>query len=164
MGTFSKSFASLGGFIAGDFETINFIKHNARSLLFSASIPPASAATVIAALKIIKEEPERIDQLWENTLYAQNKLRELGFDIGNTQSPVIPIKIGSDMETFLYFKMLLENNVFINCVIPPAVKEGSSLLRFSLMATHTKEQIDQAIDALVKCKVYFEKQPVINQA
>lgn len=163
MGTFSKSFASLGGFIAGDFETINFIKHNARSLLFSASIPPASAATVIAALEIMKEEPERIDQLWKNTLYAQNKLRENGFDIGNTQSPVIPIKIGSDMETFLHFKMLLENGVFINCVIPPAVKEGSSLLRFSLMATHTKEQIDQAIDALVKCKIYFEKQPVTNQ-
>jgi 8-amino-7-oxononanoate synthase len=163
MGTFSKSFASLGGFIAGDFETINYIKHNARSLLFSAGIPPASAATVIAALKIIKEEPGRIDQLWKNTLYAQNKLRENGFDIGNTQSPVIPIMIGGDIETFLFFNKLLEDGVFINCVVPPAVKKGSSLLRFSLMATHTKEQIDKAIDALVKCKLYFEKQLVINQ-
>jgi len=162
MGTFSKSLASLGGFIASDFETINFIKHNARSLLFSASIPPASAATVISALELIKEEPERIQNLWDNTHYAQKKLKDNGFDIGNSESPIIPIKIGNDIETFLYFKTLLDNGVFINCVIPPAVKEGSSLLRFSVMATHTKKQIDKAVDILVECKSHYEKQ-YINQ-
>lgn len=156
MGTFSKSFASLGGFIASDSSTINYVKHHARSLLFSASIPPACAASVIAALEIMKSEPERIDKLWDNTRYAQNALLQEGFDIGNTVSPILPIKIGDDMETFAYFAYLLKKGYFINCVIPPAVKNGSSLLRFSLMSTHTHEQIDRVINELVRCRTLIK--------
>lgn len=152
MGTFSKSLASLGGFIASDFDTINFIKHNSRSLLFSASIPPAAAATVSIALDIIKEEPERIHQLWENTLYAKKCLLNEGFNIGNSTTPIIPIHVGEDLGAYQYFTLLLKNGVFVNPVVHPAVEKGNALLRFSLMATHTKEQINRAVESLVKCR------------
>ncbi len=152
MGTFSKSLASLGGFIAGDFETVNYIKHNARSLLFSAGIPPASAATVLKALEIIKREPERISRLWENTNYASECLIQESFLIGESTTPIIPIFIGDDNKTYQYGTMLLEHGVYVNPVVSPGVEKGKAILRFSLMATHTKEQIDIAIDTLVKCR------------
>ena len=156
MGTFSKSFASIGGFLAGDFDIINYIRHNARSLLFSAGIPPASAATVLKALEIIKNEPERIKNLWENTNYASECLVQEGFDIGESTTPIIPILIGEDIKTFQYATMLLENGVYVNPVVAPGVEKGKAILRFSLMTTHTKKQIDKAIDVLVKTHEYIK--------
>ena len=150
MGTFSKSLASIGGFIAADNDTINFLKHNARSLIFSASIAPANAASVIAALDLIKEEPERITKLWDNTHYAMEGLRNAGFDIGHTVTPIIPIYVRDDFKTFKLTKMLLEEGVFVNPVVSPAVASTSSLIRYSLMSTHTKDQIQESIDKITK--------------
>ncbi|RBQ09037.1 serine palmitoyltransferase [Pedobacter miscanthi] len=148
MGTFSKSLASLGGFIAGSTETIEFIKHRARSLMFSASMPPASVASVIAALDIIESEPERIDKLWDNTNYAKKLLTEAGFDIGHGNSPIIPVYIRDNTKTFMITNILQQNGVFVNPVVSPAVPSDSSLIRFSLMATHSFEQIETAIAQL----------------
>src|SRR5215217_3437199 len=148
MGTFSKSLASLGGFIAGSEETIEFVKHRARSLMFSASMPPAAVASVIAALDIIESEPERIDQLWANTNYAKKLLLEAGFDIGHTDSPIIPVYIRDNDKTFLITNVLSNNGIFVNPVVSPAVPSDSSLIRFSLMATHTFAQIEEAIEKL----------------
>ncbi len=145
MGTFSKSLASIGGFIAADFEYINFLQHNARSLIFSASIAPSNAASVIAALDLIQEEPERIEKLWDNTRYAHKLLTDLGFDIGLSESPIIPIYIRDLEKTFILTKTLLENGVFVNPVMTPAVAPEDSLLRFSLMATHSRAQIEEAV-------------------
>jgi 7-keto-8-aminopelargonate synthetase-like enzyme len=156
MGTFSKSFASLGGFVAGDFETLNYIRHNARSLLFSAGIPPASAATVLKALEIIKNEPERIEMLWENTNYASQCLVQEGFFIGESVTPIIPIFIGEEIKTYQYATMLLENGVYVNPIVHPGVDKGKAILRFSLMTTHTKKQIDIAIDKFVTCRKLIE--------
>lgn len=148
MGTFSKSLASLGGFIAGTEETIEFVKHRARSLMFSASMPPAAVASVIAALDIIESEPERIDKLWANTNYAKKLLVEAGFDIGHTDSPIIPVYIRDNDKTFMVTNILSNNGIFVNPVVSPAVPSDSSLIRFSLMATHTFEQIEEAITKL----------------
>jgi len=150
MGTFSKSLASLGGFAAGSRETIEYLKHKARSLVFSASMPPASVASVIAALEIIQSEPERIEQLWANTRYAMQLLQENGFDTGVTESPIIPVYVRDNHKTFLLTKMLQEDGVFVNPVVSPAVPSDASLIRFSLMATHTFAQIEEAIDKLSK--------------
>jgi 7-keto-8-aminopelargonate synthetase-like enzyme len=150
MGTFSKSLASLGGFAAGDDATIDYLKHKARSLLFSASMPPASAASVIAALEIIQSEPEHIERLWANTDYAMTLLKEEGFDLGPTESPIIPIYVRDNYKTFLLTKMLQEEGIFVNPVVSPAVPSDSSLIRFSLMATHTFSQIDEAVEKLAK--------------
>jgi len=150
MGTFSKSLASLGGFIAADFETIDFLKHRARALMFSASMPPASVAAVIAALEIIQSEPERIARLWDNTNYAMKLLLEEGFDLGPTESPILPIYVRDNMKTFLVTKYLQDDGIFVNPVVSPAVPSDSSLLRFSLMATHTFAQIDEAVDKIAK--------------
>ncbi|MFC1222905.1 aminotransferase class I/II-fold pyridoxal phosphate-dependent enzyme [Pedobacter sp. BG31] len=148
MGTFSKSLASLGGFIAGNTETIEYIKHRARSLMFSASMPPSAVASVIAALDIIESEPERIDQLWANTEYAKKLLLDAGFDIGHSNSPIIPIYIRDNTKTFMITNILQQNGVFVNPVVSPAVPSDSSLIRFSLMATHTFDQIESAIAKL----------------
>ena len=148
MGTFSKSLASIGGFVAGSNDAMNFLKHNARSLIFSASIAPANAASVIAALDLIQEEPERIQQVWDNTNYALKMLKEAGFDTGHTETPIIPIFIRDDFKTFQITKMLLEEGVFVNPVVSPAVASTESLLRFSLMSTHTKSQIEQGIEKI----------------
>ncbi len=150
MGTFSKSLASIGGFIASDNETINFLKHNSRSLIFSASIAPASAASALAALEIIQQEPERIETLWKHTHYAINKFRELGFDIGITETPIIPVYVREDAKTFMFTKMLMNEGIFVNPVVSPAVPSDSTLIRFSLMATHTREQIDRALDTMYR--------------
>jgi len=150
MGTFSKSFASLGGFIAADYTTIDYLKHRARSLMFSASMPPASVASVIAALDIIESEPERIQRLWDNTNYAMKLLLDEGFDLGPTESPILPIYIRDNAKTFMVTKYLQDAGVFVNPVVSPAVPSDSSLLRFSLMATHTFAQIDEAVDKIAK--------------
>jgi 8-amino-7-oxononanoate synthase len=150
MGTFSKSLAALGGFIASDFETINYIKHHSRTLIFSASATPASAAAVIAALEIIKSEPERIEHLWDVTHYAIDNFRKLGFDIGNTVTPIIPLYIRDNLKTLTITRMLLDEGIFVNPVVAPAVDKDNTLIRFSLMATHTKEQVDVALEKFEK--------------
>ncbi|MFZ1787870.1 MAG: aminotransferase class I/II-fold pyridoxal phosphate-dependent enzyme, partial [Saprospiraceae bacterium] len=151
MGTFSKSLAAIGGFIAADNDTINYLKHNARSLIFSASIAPSNAASVIAALDIMQEEPERIQKLWDNTNYALKLLKQAGFDTGHTETPIIPIFIRDDSATFMLTKMLLDEGVFVNPVVSPAVASSSSLIRFSLMATHEFKQIEEAVEKLERC-------------
>lgn len=149
MGTFSKSMASLGGFVAGNETTINFIKHHARSLIFSASMPPSAVACVIAALDILETEPERMAKLWRNTAYAKQLLIAAGFEIGNTDSPIIPIYIRDNEKTFWLTKILHENGIFVNPVVSPAVPAHMSLIRFSLMATHSFEQIEIAVDQIM---------------
>ena len=150
MGTFSKSFASLGGFIAADKEVINYIKHNSRSLIFSASMTPASVATVLKAIEITETEPERIEKLWENTNYALDGFKSMGFNTGKSESPIIPLFIGDDVKALTLTQMLLEDGVFINPVVYPAVPKEDSLIRYSLMATHTKEQVDISIEKIFK--------------
>ena len=150
IGTFSKSLASLGGYVATDTKVIEHIKHTARSLIFSASPTPASVASASASLDIMQNEPWRMEALWDNTRFAAVYLQELGFDIGATESPIIPIYIRDDYKTYQMTKRLLEEGVFVNPVVTPAVRSDSSLIRFSLMATHTYEQIEIAIKKIHK--------------
>lgn len=150
MSTFSKSFASLGGFVAGDENTIHYIKHNARSLIFSASIPPSNAAAALAALHIMKEQPELGHRVCEIAARMRDGFKGLGFNIGNSVTPVIPIIIGDNERTFLMWKMLFDNGVFVNPVISPAVSPGHQLLRTSYMATHTDEQMDKVLSIFEK--------------
>jgi 8-amino-7-oxononanoate synthase len=156
MGTFSKSLASLGGFIASTKQIINHLKHHARPLIFSASIPPAAAAAALAALEIMKNEPERIEKLWANTNYMKMGLAENGFDMGTSASPIIPIFIRDDHKTFLFTRRLMDEGVFVNPVVSPAVPGNSSLIRLSMMATHTTKQIDFALDKIIKVSNEFE--------
>lgn len=151
MGTFSKSLASIGGFVAADAETINWMKHNSRSYIFSASISPAATAAAMAAFDIMVSEPWRQDNLWKVTNHALNGFRQLGFEIGNTETPIIPLFVRDNEKTFTVTKMLLDEGVFVNPVISPAVAPDDTLIRISLMATHTTEQIDYAIDKIYKC-------------
>jgi 8-amino-7-oxononanoate synthase len=148
VGTFSKSLASLGGFVAADRDMINYLKHNSRALIFSASMTPAAAASALAALEIIRAEPERIDKLWQNTHYAMDLLRSAGFEIGHTESPILPIYIRDDLKTFQFARMMADDGVFVNPVVSPAVRSTDSLIRFSLMATHSFEQIDRAVEIM----------------
>ncbi len=150
MGTFSKSFASLGGFIAADNAIINYLRHTSRSYIFSASCTPASTAAAAASLDIMLSEPERLAKLWELTNYALKNFKDLGFEIGNTSTPIIPLFIRDNQKTFMITSELFEDGVFVNPVVAPAVAPKDTLLRFSLMATHTKEQIDYAIEKLHK--------------
>ncbi len=150
MGTFSKSLASIGGFVAADKCIINWLRHNARTYIFSASDTPAATAAAMEALHIIQSEPERIKALWEVTNYALDRFRENGFEIGDTQSPIIPLYVRDTDKTFLVTKLAFEEGVFINPVIPPACAPQDTLVRFALMATHTKEQVDLAVEKLVK--------------
>jgi len=146
MGTFSKSFASVGGFIAGQKEVIDYLQHISRSMIFSASLPPSAVATVLAALEIIQAEPERREHLWEIAHYMMDGYRKLGFDIGGTETPVIPVIIGDNMKTFLFWRALYEDGVYSNPVVSPAVPEKSSRLRTSYMASHTFEQMDTVLE------------------
>jgi len=150
MGTFSKSLASLGGFIASKKAVIHYLRHHARSLIFSASIPPSSAAAALAALAILKSEPERLKKLWDNTNYMKGELANHGFDIGVSASPIIPIFIRNDHKTFLFTKKLMDEGVFVNPVVSPGVPCDSSLIRLSMMATHSREQIDFALEKIIK--------------
>ena len=153
MGTFSKSFASLGGFIAADKEVINFIKHNSRSLIFSASMTPASAATVLASIEIMENEPERIKHLWDITHYALQGFKSAGFDTGKSETPIIPLFIRDDIKSLQLTQMLLADGVFVNPVVSPAVPKEDCLIRYSLMATHTKKagrNLDRKITKVAK--------------
>lgn len=150
MGTFSKSLASIGGFIASDFDTINWLRHTSRTYIFSASNSPAATAAALEALHILQKEPERIEHLWDVTNYALKCFREEGFEIGDTESPIIPLYVHDVDKTFLVTKLAYDAGVFINPVIPPACAPQDTLVRFALMATHTKDQVDQAIEILKK--------------
>lgn len=150
MGTFSKSFGSLGGFIASDADTINYLKHNARSLIFSASMPPSNVAAVSRAIDIMLDEPERIQHLWDVSNYARKQFQERGFDTGRSETPIIPLFVRNSEKAFWLCSRLLEDGVFVTPVIAPAVPEDDVLIRFALMATHTYEQVDEAIDKITK--------------
>lgn len=146
MGTFSKSFGALGGFVAGDEDVIHYIKHHARSLIFSASITPASAAAVLAALDVIESEPERHANLWRNVHRMSGELRRLGFDTLNSETPVIPVLAGDDLTTFKLWRELFDRGVYTNPVIPPAVPQDHGLIRTSYMSTHTDEHLDRVLE------------------
>jgi 8-amino-7-oxononanoate synthase len=148
MGTFSKSLASIGGFVAGSFPVINYLRHNARTNIFSASITPAATAAASAALDILKAEPERVKRLWELTDYAINQFRDRGFELGPTSTPILPLYVRDNDKTFLITKILFEEGIFVNPVVPPAVAPNDTLIRYSLMATHTYEQIDRSIECI----------------
>lgn len=150
MTTFSKSLAAIGGVVAGPEPVIHYLKHHARTLIFSASMPPASVATVLAALEVIEEEPERREALWRNTRRMQEGLKNLGYDIGKSETPIIPVLIGDLGEMVVLWKALFDAGVFTNSVIPPAVPDHSCRLRLSVMATHTNEQIDFVLDAFTR--------------
>ncbi len=145
MGTFSKSFASIGGFIAGTAEAVHYIQHNARSLIFSAALPAANVVAVLTALEIIKTEPERIDRLWENATYMRDGLREMGYDVGPSNTPIVPVIIGDDFRTMVAWHALINEGVYTNPVGPPGVPPNQSLLRTSYMATHQREHLDRAL-------------------
>jgi 8-amino-7-oxononanoate synthase len=147
MGTFSKSLAAVGGFVAGERAVIDFIKHKARSLIFSASPPPASVASVIKAIEIIEREPERRQRLWDNTRYMKHEFTTMGFDTGASASPVIPLVVGEDLTAFKMTVRLQEEGVFANPVVSPAVPEGRAMMRTSYMATHTRDHLDRALEA-----------------
>jgi 7-keto-8-aminopelargonate synthetase-like enzyme len=151
MSTFSKSFASLGGFIAGEEQVVHYIKHHARSLIFSASIPAANAAAALAALKIMRTEPEHVERLTAIGDRMRRELRSMGFNIGETVSPIIPIFVGDNPKTLLTWKALFDAGVFVNPILSPAVPVGQELLRTSYMASHTDEQLDRVLDTY--CKV-----------
>ena len=150
MGTFSKSFASLGGFIATDKEITNFLRHHSRSYIFTASIAPGSVAAVNASLDIMLSEPERMKHLWDITNFALKSFREMGCEIGNTSTPIIPLFIRDDYKTFQVTHDLLEEGVFVNPVVSPAVAPKDTLIRYSLMATHTQEQVERSLEAIEK--------------
>lgn len=150
MSTFSKSFASLGGFIAGDESTVHYIKHHARALIFSASIPPANAAAALAALQVMREDPRRSERVIKVAEMMQKGFSSLGFNIGNSVTPVVPIIIGDNDKTFLMWKLLFDNGVFVNPVISPAVPPGKQLLRTSYMATHTDAQMHHVLEVFQK--------------
>ena len=150
MGTFSKSLASIGGFIAADFDTINYLRHTCRTYIFSASNTPAATAAAREALHIMRSEPERMEKLWKVTNYALRRFREEGFEIGDTESPIIPLYVRDVEKTFVVTKMAFDNGVFINPVIPPACAPQDTLVRFALMATHTEEQVERGVRALKK--------------
>lgn len=159
MGTFSKSLASIGGFIASDSDTINFLRHTCRTYIFSASNTPAATAAALEALHILKQEPERIEALWKVTNYALLRFREEGFEIGDTESPIIPLYVHDVDKTFLVTKLAFDAGVFINPVIPPACAPQDTLVRFALMATHTEEQVERGVQALAKI---FREQNIIK--
>ncbi len=150
MGTYSKSLASIGGFVAGDADVIHYIKHFARSLIFSASPPPASVAAVSAAIDIIEQEPERIERLWKNTRRMMREFKEMGFETGHSQTPIIPIIVGENEVAFKFVMMLQEEGVFANVAVSPAVPPGRALIRTSYMATHTDEHLDIVCEAFRK--------------
>lgn len=150
MGTFSKSLGTIGGFIAADENIINFLKHHSRTLIFSASITPASTACVIEALNVMEEESWRQEKLWENTERAKSQFVELGFDTGVSETPIIPLYVRDNTKTFMLTKMLMEDGVFINPVVSPAVRSEDTLIRYSLMATHTFEQIDESVEKIAR--------------
>ena len=156
MGTFSKSMASIGGFIAADADTVNYLRHTCRTYIFSASNTPAATAAALEALHILQQEPERIEKLWDVTRYALKRFREEGFEIGETESPIIPLYIHDVEKTFVAVAKAFEYGVFINPVIPPACAPQDTLVRFALMATHTKDEVERAVNILKKVFVELD--------
>jgi 8-amino-7-oxononanoate synthase len=150
MGTFSKSFASIGGFVAGDSQVIDYVQHFARSLIFSASLPPAQAAAALASLDIIEGEPQRREALWSNTHFLKEGLKELGYDTGMSETPIIPVLVGDDLLCFKMWRLLQTEGIFVNPIISPAVPPGQALIRVSIMATHVQEQLQHALDIFEK--------------
>lgn len=159
MGTFSKSLASIGGFVAGDFEVLNYLRHTMRPYIFSASITPGATAAASAALDILRAEPERVKHLWEMTNYTINQFKERGFEVGPTETPIIPLYIRDDSKTFQITKILFEEGIFVNPVVSPAVAPADTLIRFSLMATHNYDQINYAIEHIDKV---FHKMDILR--
>ena len=159
MGTFSKSLASIGGFIAGDADTINFLRHTCRTYIFSASDTPAATAAALEALHIVRSEPERIEALWKVTKYALKRFKEEGFEIGDTESPIIPLYVRAVEKTFIVTARAFDSGVFINPVIPPACAPQDTLVRFALMATHTEEQVERGVQILTKV---FKEQKIVK--
>ncbi|MCF0210869.1 MAG: pyridoxal phosphate-dependent aminotransferase family protein [Bacteroidales bacterium] len=159
IGTFSKSLATIGGFVAADKVVMDYLRIHSRPYIFSASISPAATASVLAALEVMEQEPERLEHLWEITNYSLKLFRDFGFEIGPTETPIIPLYIRDMMKTFAITKELLDNGIFVSPVIPPACAPEDTLIRFALMATHSKEQIDRAVDVLVKV---FRKYEIIK--
>jgi 8-amino-7-oxononanoate synthase len=155
MGTFSKSFASLGGFIAADESVIHFIKHHSRAFIFSASMPPAAVATVLACLDILESEPERLVMLWKNTKKMREGFKSLGFNTGKSETPIIPLFIGEDEDCFAFWKLLSENGVFANPSVSPAVPPHHAMIRTSYMATHTEEELDKVLSIFAKLGKQF---------
>jgi 8-amino-7-oxononanoate synthase len=150
MGTFSKSLGTIGGFIAADENIINFLKHHSRTLIFSASITPASTACVIEALNVMEEESWRQEKLWKNTERAKAGFVQAGFETGVSETPIIPLYVRDNTKTFMLTRMLMDDGIFVNPVVSPAVRSEDSLIRYSLMATHTYEQIDESIQKISK--------------
>ena len=150
MGTFSKSLASVGGFVAADADTIHYIKHIARALMFSASMPPASVASVSAAVDVMLEETWRHEALWRNNDLMRERLTDAGFNTGPSETPIIPAVVGEDMTAFVFCRRLIDEGVFVNPVVSPAVEQGNALIRLSMMATHTEDEINKAMDIMVK--------------
>ncbi len=148
MGTFSKSFASLGGFVAGDERVISYIKHHSRALIFSAAMPPSAVAAVVAAIHVVETEPEIRENLWKNTRFFLEGVRSLGFKIGDTSTPVVPLIVGEDAAALYFWKRLFDEGLFTNCVLSPAVPEGGQRIRTTLMATHTLEHLERALEIL----------------
>ncbi len=159
MGTFSKSLAGVGGFIAGDGPVIDYLKHHTRTMIFTAALPAANVATVLKALEIIREEPERRSKLWDNTEYMKNNFLQIGYNTGDSTTPIIPLVIGDEKKTFLVWKDLMKEGVYTNPVISPAVPRERSLLRTSYMATHSREQLDFCLD---KFFVVGKRHGIIN--
>lgn len=155
MGTFSKAFASLGGFVVGPRDVIHYIKHHARAIIFSASMPPAAVATCLAALDIIESEPERRQRLYENARMMREQLGNMGYNVGRGETPIVPLIIGDEMKVFQFWHQLLENGLFTNPVIPPAVAPNSALIRTSYMATHTKKELEIALEIFRKVGMEF---------
>jgi 8-amino-7-oxononanoate synthase len=159
-GTFSKSFGSLGGFVVGPHEVLEFVRYHARSLVFSAAMTPSNAAAALAALDVMQTEPDRQARLWENINFMADGFREIGYTVEDPQSAIIPLRIGEDENTFVWWKSLFEAGVYTNAVIPPAVPQGQSLLRTSYMATHTREQLQRCLDLFVQVNEKLERAQV----
>lgn len=164
MATFSKSFASIGGAVAGPEDVIHYLKHHARTLIFSASMPPSAVATVLACLDVMENEPELRERLWQNADYLRSGLQSLGFDTAESETPIIPVVTGHMEETFVFWRALFDAGVFTNPVLPPAVPENNCRLRTSVMATHTTEQLDQVLDAFARVARELEPQRVAASA
>ena len=156
-GTFSKSFGSLGGFVCGPRSVINFLMFHARSMVYSAAITPSNAASALAALDVMETEPQHHERLWENTRFMAKGFRDLGYEIAEPQSAIIPLRVGEDEETFVWWKSLFEGGVYTNAVIPPAVPTGMSLLRTSYMASHSQEQLQKTLDTFAQVKTQLSR-------
>ena len=160
VGTCSKSFASVGGFVVGDEDIIHYIQHISRSMIFSAALPPASVAAISKAIDIIEEEPQRIKKLWDNSAYLMKNFKRMGMNTGETRTPIIPVLIGDNEKTFMLWRMLYDNGLFTNPVVSPAVPPKRSLLRVVATATHTREQLDRALNIFETCvKKVLKKKP-----